>query len=249
MISEQDFKTILSRGRADPVWWVREVLGDEPWAVQQDILKSIHDNKRTAVRSCHSAGKSWLAALAALWYLCTHPCSIVITTAPTWRQVQKILWQEIRRAHSSSKYPLGGRMLQTELHFDDGWYSFGFSADNSDAAQGIHAKHMLIIVDEAAGVESDIWTALDSMLASGDNRMLSIGNPTRPDGEFFAECRAPRVHKFKISAFDTPNFAGPGITQADIINGTWREKLGPELPAPWLISPEWVTEKLKRWGP
>ena len=66
MISEQDFKTILSRGRADPVWWVREVLGDEPWAVQQDILKSIHDNKRTAVRSCHSAGKSWLAARAAL---------------------------------------------------------------------------------------------------------------------------------------------------------------------------------------
>jgi hypothetical protein len=242
-------RVIIDRAKRDPVWWVREVLGDEPWGVQQDILNSVRDNRRTTVRSCHAAGKSWLAARCVKWFASTFAPAKVITTAPTFRQVQKIIWQEIRKAHKNSKVPLGGEMLLNEWKLDDGWYAFGFSTDDPDAFQGSHADHILLIFDEAAGVDPKIWEAGDSILSAGKIvRFLTIGNPTEGSGSFFNEHRDPGTKKFKISAFDTPNFTKFGITLEDIQANTWRAKIGTsELPTPWLISPEWVWERLK-WG-
>jgi len=86
-------QTLLARGRADPVWWIREVLGDDLWGEQAQIVESVRDTPETAVRSCHGIGKSFIAARTALWFLYTHAPSIVITTAPTDRQVRGILWK------------------------------------------------------------------------------------------------------------------------------------------------------------
>ena len=44
-------------------------------------VESIRDNSLTAVPSCHSSGKSWLAARAGLWFSSCYPGSKVITTA------------------------------------------------------------------------------------------------------------------------------------------------------------------------
>ena len=207
-----------------------KVLGDNPWAVQRRVLESVRDNKRTAVRSCHGIGKSWIASRAALWFLFSRPNSIVATTAPTFRQVELILWQEINRAYKRSPYPLGGVSLLTSIKIRDGWYAVGFSADNPDAAQGFHASGgVLVILDEASGVPAKIWTALDGVLTGNDDRLLSIGNPTDPSGSFCAEFKAPGVAKFAISAYDTPN------VQAG------------ETVIPGLVTLGWVQDKEKRW--
>ena len=41
----------------DPIHFVRDYLGCEPWPKQEEILKAIRDNKEVAVASCHAAGK------------------------------------------------------------------------------------------------------------------------------------------------------------------------------------------------
>lgn len=45
---------LLSR---DPVAWVEERLGEFLWSKQREIVRSVVENKRTMVASCHSAGK------------------------------------------------------------------------------------------------------------------------------------------------------------------------------------------------
>ena len=40
---------------------------------------------------------------------------------------------------------------------------------------------MLVIVDEAVGVEDEAWQAIDSL---GFSKMLVTGNPIRADGKF-----------------------------------------------------------------
>lgn len=184
-----------------------------------------------AVRSCHGAGKSYVAARIALWFLYTNPYSIVVTTAPTHRQVSKILWQELRSAHNGAQAYLAGKLLDTELKIDDKWFAFGFTADKPDNFQGIHARAVLVILDEAAGMSHDIWIAADGLLTGDDCRLLSIGNPTDPTGDFYKEFKSPGVHKIKISAFDTPNFTN---------------ELGYIVPG--LVTPDWVEDKKKRWG-
>ena len=221
---------LITRAQTDPGWWLTSILGASPWSKQVEICESVRDNQRTAVASSHGVGKSWIAARIVLWFLLSFRGSIAATTAPTFRQVQKVLWQEIRQAYRASKVPLGGRILQTELHLDDKWYAFGFSTDDANRFQGLHAPHVLAVFDEAAGVSKEIWTAAEGILTSEHCRLLAIGNPTESAGPFYEMFREPGVSKIHISAFDTPNV---------------QER---RMVIPGLTTAEWVEDKRRRWG-
>jgi hypothetical protein len=98
--------------RRDPSAWAQDKLGGHLWSKQRAIMASLVANRRTAVQSCHGAGKSHVAGLAASWWIDTHPPgeAIVVSTAPTYPQVHAILWEEIRRNHRKGKLP--GRVLR-----------------------------------------------------------------------------------------------------------------------------------------
>ena len=230
---------------------MRNVLGGAPWSKQTEILNAVRDHKEVAVRSCHAAGKDWVAARVALAFLYTHRPSIVITTGPTDRQVRGILWKEIGVAHARAKCPLGGKCLTQELKLDRDWWAWGFTAPHSDPTrfQGFHEASVLVIVDEASGVSDEIYTAVDGILTSVDAHRLEIGNPTDPQSQFGRNFKTPGVHKISISAFDTPNFTAFGITEDDIVDESWRAKITGPLPNGKLITPEWVADRHVRWGP
>ena len=248
-ITMAEAKTLLKKSQVAPEWFWQIVLGGRPWGRQVEILRSVWHNSRTAVRSCHGAGKSWSAARIGISFLCTFPGSIVVTTAPTGRQVKMILWQEWRRAVKTSKRPLGGELLKVEHRMADGWYAFGFATDIPDNFQGIHARHILVIADEAAGIMPNVAEAIDSLLTSENARLLAIGNPTDPNGWFAGLFKDPGVTKIHISAFDTPNFTAFGITEQDIAEDTWEQKITGPLPYPELVTPAWVAERYRKWGP
>lgn len=235
---------------SDPSLWVREVLGHRLWQKQMEILESVRDNKVTAVKSCHAAGKSFIAGDTALWFLYNHPHSIVITTAPTDRQVTGILWKEIRSSHRRAKVKLSGTCLTQSLRIADDHWAVGFTAPErvGDKFQGFHAEHILVIADEASGISEDIFDAVDGVLTSDESRLLLIGNPTNPTGRFYHEFAGSDASKITISAFDTPNFTAFGITEKDIISGEWEKKITGKLPAPYLVTPGWVSDRVKRWG-
>jgi len=75
-----------------------------------------------------------------------------------------------------------------------------------------------------------------------------IGNPTNPSGRFAKSFKTEGISKISISAFDSPNFTEFGITEQDIINHTWEEKITKEIPAPYLVTPRWVSDRFKDWG-
>lgn len=242
----------VDRCRSDPVWWARTVLGWHPWSAQARILESVRDNPDTSARSCHGAGKSALAAVVALWFLYNHRSSIVITTAPTARQVRGILWKEIGSIHTRAAFRdgLGGRLLTQQLHVDRDWFALGFTAPeyDPDRFQGFHATHLLAILDEAAGISTQIQDGVDGILASEHSRKLEIGNPTDPTSPFAKSFSTPGVAKFAIDAFQTPNFAAFGITEEDIFRDTWGKKITGPLPAPYLITPQYVARMLGKHG-
>lgn len=220
----------------DPVGFVHTALGEHCWSKQKEVLLSVRDNRRTAVPSCHDVGKSFIAGRAAAWWLSAHAPgeAFVVTTAPTWRQVKNILWREIGRAHRKSGLP--GRVNQTEWHINDEIVAFGVSpADNDPTAmQGIHARYVLVILDEACGVAKALISAADSLIANDDSRMLAIGNPDDPTAEFANMCRpGSGWNVVQISAFDSPNFTGEEI---------------PDGLKPLLVSVTWVEEKRRTWG-
>ena len=82
----QAIKASFREKLQDPEYFTKTILNKTLWPIQAEILKSVRDNPRTAVRSCHGIGKTFTAAMCILWFLYTHPKAIVLSTAPTWRQ-------------------------------------------------------------------------------------------------------------------------------------------------------------------
>lgn len=250
---ESNALKIIQAIRNDPVYFSDNVLGIDLWEKQREIIRSVFKNKRTAVASCHGAGKSCTAATVGLAWLSAYPDSIVITTAPTGRQVKEILWSRIRGLYNNSIQPIGGYLYPQAciLRVDDEWMMYGFSTDSGENFQGPHSEHVLVIIDEASGVDKSIWVAIEGILSSGKAHLLVIGNPTDPTSEFANECKSPGTNVSFISAFDTPNFTKFGIEEKHIADGSWKKMVDGKLPRPYLINPAWVADKYTRkgWGP
>lgn len=220
----------------DPAAWVSDRLGEFLWSKQREITESVQVNRYTAVQSCHDAGKSFLAARLAAWWIDTHPpCeAFVVSTAPTGPQVRAILWREINRAHLTGG--LVGRLNQTEWWIGSEMVGMGRKPSDYDptAFQGIHARYVLVIIDEACGIPEQIWNAVDSLVTNEDCRVLAIGNPDDPTSHFAKVCKPGSGWSvLRIDGLETPNF-----TDEDV----------PDDLRPLLLSPTWVEERRQRWG-
>lgn len=223
------------RWRRDPVAWATERAGLELWSKQREILMSLVENPNTAVRSCHSAGKSFTSAIAATWWIDVHPpgTARVVTTAPTSPQVDAILWYEINKLHN--KLGLRGHCNIREWYIGKELVALGRKPpDHKGAAfQGLHAKYLLVIYDEAYGIPQSIWDEGSSMASNRYARQLAIGNPDGP-GEFETVCRPDSSwHTIHISYRHAPAFTG--------------EKVSAHL-SDHLISQRWVDERKAKWG-
>jgi phage terminase large subunit len=211
-----------------PDLWVQTMSGEIPWEKQREIMQAVVRYPRVAVASANSCGKTFIAARLAAWFLCPYSHSMVITTAPTDRQVSEIFWREVRTFYAKARahgHSLGGKLFQTcRWEFSEDHFAIGFSTNDSDPAkfQGFHGRHVMVIADEAAGISEKIFEGITAVLKGAHSRLLAIGNPTTLDGWFYEAFKSEGWHSFHISAFDTPNvtqgrIVTPGlVTRADI---------------------------------
>lgn len=242
-------RKLRKASKISPPFFNEWILGGSFWSKQEEIILSVRDNRYTTVRACHDVGKTYIAARTALWFLYSHPQSIVVTTAPTMRQVENLLWRELRAAHESSRQPLGGEPLKTRLDIAPDWYAIGASSGDPDKLQGFHAASgdILIILDEAAGINEDAFEAIEGMMTSEKARMLMIGNPTSDSGSFRESHHSwTYANKIHISVFDTPNFVNNGIRSIKDLEEANLDKV--EIVNPYLVSPRWAQEKIDTWG-
>ncbi|MFQ5965673.1 MAG: terminase large subunit domain-containing protein [Candidatus Scalinduaceae bacterium] len=225
MIEIQQIKKIQERCRRDPVFFSENVLGNEkPWSKQVEIMEAVKDHPEVNVCSGHGIGKSWVAARVSLWFLYSFAPSIVVTTAPTWRQVESILWQEIARQYRMSKIPLGGKLTNVKLSLDDGWFAIGLSTDEPENFQGFHSENILIIFDEAGGIEKPIYEATQGLLTGKVARVLRIGNPTSTTTEFYNTSKSDSVKTLHISSWECPNVVEDKIIYPRLVTREWCEK-------------------------
>ena len=215
-----------------PLEFARDVLNVSLWEKQEEVLAALPDNQRVAVKSGNGLGKGFSVAVAVLWYLHCHEPAIVLSTAPTFRQVRHILWRQIRRLYCSNRGVLAGKMLDTRWELAEDRYAMGLSAESADEFQGFHSPNMFIVVDEAEGVSDEIYEAIEAVMTSSEPRLLLIGNPTTVSGAFHRAFHQERgLYKtITISALESPNV-----------------KEG-KIKVPGLTSSKWVEERKETWG-
>lgn len=242
--------------QAKPVEFFRNVLGVEPWHKQIEVIEAVRDFPRVAVRSGHKVSKSHTAAGIALWYYCSFDDARVVMTSTTSRQVDQILWRELRMMrtrcgrcvackladpegftitrpceHSTLIEGEQGDLARTGLKSRDFREIVGFTAREAEAVAGISGRNLLYLCDEASGIGDDIFEAIEGNRAGGA-RIVMFGNPTRNEGEFFEAFHGKGSHykTITISSEETPN----------VVQG--------KRVIPGLAERDWIEEKKQEWG-
>lgn len=239
----------------DPALWMHDKLGKCLWSKQVEILNALRDHRMVAVKACHGPGKSFTASGAGTWWNTVHELgsAFLVTTAPSWPQVEAILWREIRRRHREGQLP-GRITLDCQWHMGAVGSKRADSTEemiamgrkpadyDEDTFQGIHARYFMAILDEACGIPESLWNSVLALATNENSRILAIGNPDDPNSRFAQVCRAGSGWEvISISVWETPNFTGE--TDCAVCG----ERL-PEDMLESLVSPLWVEDRRRDWG-
>jgi hypothetical protein len=244
--------------RRDPVFFVEHALGHMTWSKQREILWSVRDNEKTAVRACHGVSKTYTAAEIAVWFLNCFPASKVITTAPTFPQMKMLLWSEINNIYATSRIVLEGECLMTEIKTDDkSHYAYGFSTDKPARAEGWHAPAILFIFDEAKGIPQWLWDSVRGLMTGGLCRWLAISTTDGVQvGEQFHKIFTSENHgwnRIHISAEESPYVTGeafaaidmPDIQRPDVFRRKW---IAPQDTVIRIATPKYIDDCKTEWG-
>jgi hypothetical protein len=124
----------------------------------------------------------------------------------------------------------------------------GFSTNQAEKFQGYHGRRVLIVIDEANGVEPGIFDAIAGTMAGGEVHVVMAGNPTTPSGPFYDAFTRERAlwNCLTFDVFDSPNLIGlplEELLKLDPVEG------GPldQNPVPYFATKRWVFEQYHAW--
>ena len=236
-----------------PVSFVQDVLGMRYIDSQKATVRALHKHKKVQLIGARKNGKTMCLAAIICEFMSTAP-TVVISTAPTGRQVKEKLWSEIRKLVLRSKRKLLGECGVTAWRIAPGWDAIGFATDDPDNVLGFHAdakppwetvdgSRLLFVFDDAVGIDQSIYDAIQGSFASGDVYILIAANPLREqeDPHFFARINRDGSGFWRIhtSGADPKDYGQEHDVLAD---ECFHEQ--PE----WLVTRTWIDEKAREWG-
>jgi phage terminase large subunit-like protein len=196
----EDLKLALDR-----VAFARSVgMEPDPW--QEDLLRST--SERVLLNCCRQSGKSTMSAVIALHRALYHPGSLILCLAPALRQSQELFakialfYRDLGRPVS----PIGERKLSLELENGSRIITLPGTEKTIRGFSGVS----LLIVDEAARVEDELYFALRPMLAVSGGTLIMLSTPYGQRGVFYEEWTSGESRewqRFRVIAEQVPRIS------------------------------------------
>lgn len=181
---------------ADPEPWQAEVLAYYDAGRKQDRYSIL-----ISIASGHGVGKTALLSWLVIHHATTLYPQKTAVTAPSAPQLFDALWPELRTwLKRLPVFEVNGKQIsladelfevkaeRIELKADPAG-SFVTAktsrADQTEALQGVHAPHVLLVVDEASGPPDAVFESAGGSLSGQRVVMVLAGNPIRGKGYFY----------------------------------------------------------------
>jgi hypothetical protein len=147
-----------------------------------------------------------------VWFANTRAPFKIAVTAPTAPQLFDALWPELVKWFNL--LPKDWRRLwvitsdHITLRGDQECFITARTSrsDTPEAMAGLHSQHVLLVADEASGIDEAVYEAAGGSMSSPGAITLLIGNPTRSTG-FFWRCHMmerDRWFTMRVSSADSP---------------------------------------------
>src|SRR5256884_3608901 len=151
--------------KADPVGFIRDVLHETPWSKQVEIANAVRDNYRVALRTCNSAGKTFLLAGLSLWWVFARGGTVLATSAAYRSIIGQFVQGELRRQFARGDFPKSAELRESYIKVDGEFKLVAMVSSEADKLQGWHdPAGVLAILDESSGVPRLALNALESCL-------------------------------------------------------------------------------------
>ena len=253
------------RYRKDPVGFFRDILGIEPWSKQREVIESVRDNPRTSWKAGHRVSKSNTDTGCALWFYSSFEDARVVMTAPVARQVDDILYRElrmmVRRAgkcsscraedpedlriprpcpHSAKIDGELGDKAKTGLVSSNFREIKGYTAKDVESITGTAGKNLLFIIDEASGVSDAIFEGIEGNRAGwaedGDGVVrVLLSGNPTKTSGEFFRSHNDERTSQHYHCITTSSEDSPNVTEGRVV-------------IPGLATKDWVNEKREMWG-
>lgn len=183
-ITIEDVKLMVEKYFTHPEAFALEVLQFQKDKgldkFQYEMLERIVNNKRTAVASGRGIGKTVIMSIVALWWLCTHPGAQVMLVSNNYTQVITQMFTYMRQYAERSIIPHWFECIESKISLAGSPtaairpYS---TPQDPTKLRGKHAQSMLILVDEAQGLNDELFDVLIGNTTDPGAKILLIGNP------------------------------------------------------------------------
>jgi hypothetical protein len=211
------------RYQAHPVKFIQERLGCTLTGPQKRVCNAVRDYTVTVVQSANAVGKTHAASGVALWFLRAFPQSKVIATAaPPLENLERLLWGEVEARLSRTDAFDDAKVGYLNVELGAEWWlagralpSSGTPAQREAKFSGLHAPHMLFIVDEGDAVPDEVYRGIESCMSGGHVRLLVMFNPRAAQGPVYRMIQSGQAHVVNLDAFSHPNV----VTGRDIVPG------------------------------
>lgn len=186
-------KSIIKKCIQSRRYFIKEILGAELEEWQEEVVDALDSGEtKISIRSGHGVGKTALVAMLALHFLCFRDDVKVVVTSPSADQMKDGLIPEINKWKNKLPSWMGASLSGTSERMvrypndKENFISFRTARkENPEALAGVHATHVMILVDEASGVDEVVYETGQGALSTEGAIAILIGNPTRPSGFFY----------------------------------------------------------------
>ncbi len=159
-----------------------------PWLAR--AIKALCENEWVAFSGAASSSKTFSSALfAVMWWLACPESSTVIMTSTTKNMLRKRSWSVVQKLFNSIRGPKPGILTDSKTMWqaykgDDKHAIFGIAVAEGSTTkamaniQGVHARRITVIVDEATDTPEAILDVAANLYSGCEEfRMLVAGNP------------------------------------------------------------------------
>ena len=229
-----DLPKLFAQMKTDPALYMRALLKEEPSQNQKQLFDAIRSGeKRISIRSGRQCHKTSAIAILSQWFLTAFRDTRVLVTAPSSSQLEDAYIPEFKKW--VNRLPPEFRDLweikkdRFEFVMDPRQPFENFITiktarkDSPESMQGMNAPNVAVFIDEAAGVDENIFESISGSLAGNTGNVLYLltGNPNRTSGTFY------RSHSDQKDRWHTIHWSSEE--------------------APW-VSREWIQGMKDDWG-
>jgi terminase large subunit-like protein len=193
-------------------------LGMAPDSWQEKLLHSAAP--RVLLNCSRQSGKSTISAILALHRALYHPGSLVLVLAPALRQSQE-LFGKVASFYCAMSRPIPAQAEgRLSLELENG--SRIVTLPGTDKTIRGFSGATLLIVDEAARVEDELYFAVRPMLAVSDGALIMLTTPHGKRGIFFEEWTSGHGWEcYEVKAEECPRISPEFLEEERQVLPSW----------------------------